>query len=490
MTAGNTLLIGGNIANRSGTGSGLTKTDTGTLVLSGVNNTYGQSTAGTLVSNGTLQLGADNAVGVGLLTVASPGTFDLNGFNASVPGAEGNPSATITNSCATLLSTLTLTPTGAHPFGGNISGNLAVVKSNAGTETFAGTLTYTGGTTINSGGILQIGNSTGNVSLPASFAFVDNGSLVFGSTGNTTVAGNISGNGGVVVAGAGGSLTLSGTNTYTGNTSILAGTLMAGNSNVLGNATTSTVLLLNTSGANNASLLTSGPTTIANNIIVQAGSTGTATLGTSDANADTFSGNITLNRVATLSDTVAGGSSNFTGILSGDKASPSPATATWPCSSLNTYTGATSIVGANATLIANSVAIEGAAGGNASSIGASGNAAANFSLNGGTLQYIGANATTDHYFTLSSNSTINVLSGINLIIAASNIDTFAIIKTGTGTLTLAGAPTIQLGRHCERRHPDPRQGQHQRYSCPGHRGHRDQFRRHRPARRHRRRPDL
>ena len=56
----------------------------------------------------------------------------------------------------------------------------------------------------------------------------DNSSLVFYNPGNTTFGGAISGNGDLTQAGTG-ILTLTGSNTYTGNTTVSAGTLQVGN---------------------------------------------------------------------------------------------------------------------------------------------------------------------------------------------------------------------------------------------------------------------
>ena len=113
---------------------------------------------------------------------------------------------------------------------------------------------------------------------------------------------------------------------------------------------------------------------------------------------------------------------------------------------LNTYTGSTSLIGANATLIANTLTVEGVAGGNASSIGASGTAAANLVFSNGTFDYIGANTTTDHNITgqLAGNTTINVIDGVNLSVAgnistSSSGTTTTITKTGNGTLSLVGS---------------------------------------------------
>ena len=101
-------------------------------------------------------------------------------------------------------------------------------------QVLAGSNTYTGGTTI-SGGTLQLGNggATGR-SHPAD-AITDNATLAFNRsntiTQGTDFAGVISGTGGVLQAGSGSTLILTGANTYSGATTISAGTLQVGNGN-------------------------------------------------------------------------------------------------------------------------------------------------------------------------------------------------------------------------------------------------------------------
>mgnify|MGYP003993745469 CR=1 FL=1 len=72
------MFYGGVIAGTSGT---LTKLGTGTLILSGTN-TY---TTGTIISKGTLQLGAANVLAnAAFVSIANDSTaaFDLNDFDA------------------------------------------------------------------------------------------------------------------------------------------------------------------------------------------------------------------------------------------------------------------------------------------------------------------------------------------------------------------------------------------------------------------------
>jgi len=102
----------------------------------------------------------------------------------------------------------------------------------------------------------------------------------------------------------------------------------------------------------------------------------------------------------------------------------------------NSYTGATTISGGtlSVTLLAN--------GNSNSSIGKSTNAATNLILDGGTLQYIGAAASTDRLFTLTQNGGTIDASGINIsgsgAISFTNAGNIALIGTTARTLTLTG----------------------------------------------------
>ncbi|PVY30454.1 autotransporter-associated beta strand repeat-containing protein, partial [Paraburkholderia silvatlantica] len=161
-----------------------------TTVLTGVN-TY---TGGTTISAGTLQLG--NGTTNGSIT----GNVTDNAILAFDP-ASGT----------------TMTEPGV------ISGTGQVQQIGTGTTVLTGTNIYTGGTTI-SAGTLQLGNGSTNGSIAGNIT--DNATLAFDPASGSTMteAGVISGIGQVEQIGAG-TTVLSGVNTYTGGTTINAGTL-------------------------------------------------------------------------------------------------------------------------------------------------------------------------------------------------------------------------------------------------------------------------
>ncbi len=190
-------------ANSGWNGQSLTKTGAGTLILN-AENTY---TGGTLISDGTLVASNVEALGTG--DVTDNAVLELN--------------------------------TGGD-FDNAISGSGQVVKSGDETLTLSGSNTYTGGTII-SGGTLVATNvealGTGDVT--------DNATLELNTGGDFDNA--IGGTGSVVKSGDK-TLTLSGTNSYTGGTTISGGTLVANNVEALGtgDVTNNATLELNTGG--------------------------------------------------------------------------------------------------------------------------------------------------------------------------------------------------------------------------------------------------
>ncbi|HHR4612446.1 TPA: autotransporter-associated beta strand repeat-containing protein, partial [Salmonella enterica] len=123
-----------------------------------------------------------------------------------------------------------------------ISGSGQVVKSGDKTLTLSGSNIYTGGTTISGGTLVA-----SNVEALGSGDVTDNATLEMNTGGD--FANNIGGTGSVVKSGDK-TLTLSGSNTYTGGTLISDGTLVASNVEALGtgDVTDNAVLELNTGG--------------------------------------------------------------------------------------------------------------------------------------------------------------------------------------------------------------------------------------------------
>ena len=171
-------------------GRRLTKAGGGTLILS-ADNLYD---AGTRVLEGTLQLGNGGASG------AVQGDIVNEGLLVFDHGAE------------------------AATYAGEISGTGSVAKNGAGTMTLTGDNVYAGRTSINAG-TLRIGDGGATGSLQGNVA--NNAALVFNRGDTLTYGGRLSGTGSLTQAGAG-TLILTGTNIYSGDTRVDAGTLQFG----------------------------------------------------------------------------------------------------------------------------------------------------------------------------------------------------------------------------------------------------------------------
>jgi fibronectin-binding autotransporter adhesin len=137
--------------------AGLTKINSGTLAIQTVN-TY---RSGTVVSNGTLQVGVNDAVpckGPGNVAVVSPGILDLNGFNDTINALTGNGTVNNAGAGAAVLTVGYNDNSGT--FAGalqNSSGSLGLTKIGQGVETLSSASTYAGPTTVNAG-ILKVAN--------------------------------------------------------------------------------------------------------------------------------------------------------------------------------------------------------------------------------------------------------------------------------------------------------------------------------------------
>ncbi len=171
----------------SGFGS-LIKTGAGTLVLA-ADNTYAYGTEpATTIAAGTLQVGDGGTAG-------------------SIPrGVVDNGSLVFNRS-------------DFFTYDGYVSGTGSLTQAGTGVLILAGDSTYTGGTTISSG-ILQIGNGGTPGSITGNVNTIGYGTLAFFRSDDITFNGVISGTGFVVQEGEG-TLTLTGTNTYSGDTTVM-----------------------------------------------------------------------------------------------------------------------------------------------------------------------------------------------------------------------------------------------------------------------------
>lgn len=288
-TASNGLTINGGV------------TGTGNVTFSNASSAATAMTISVVAVNNTGNITFSNS-GTGTLTVAA--TAPLNNTGSITNNGTGAGSVFIASAIGSTVSSLT---------------------QNSATSTLilSGANTFTGTTTI-SQGTLQLGNGSTTGSLSASGTIVDNGTLAFNRS-NAVVQGTdfsssaITGTGGLFKAGAS-SLTLNAANTYSGNTSVIAGTLILANGNAIQNSTVAT-----------------GGTGIVFSSVVgsHAFTFGGLSGSTNLALTDQASNNVAL--------TVGGNneSTTYSGVLSGGGSLVRAGTGTMTLSGANTFTGGT-----------------------------------------------------------------------------------------------------------------------------------------------------
>ncbi|MFM2199709.1 MAG: hypothetical protein RLZZ505_3141, partial [Verrucomicrobiota bacterium] len=351
--------FGGVISNTNGT-TALTKVGSGTLILTGAN-TYGGTTTisdgtlqignggstgslgnGAIVNNGALVYSYDNNSTASLTSggITGAGTVTATAKNVLLNGnvtSGGNQSYTATATSGTYqgisvnAAIVNLTATGGASISlsgelgkQNSSGNTLNIDTSSGNGTVnldisvgrsgiyynLTALNVNAGTgTINwSGTRAAAGNQSTPISLTGAINFTSNfacqtaQTLTLNTTGTSLVSGNLTGALSLVKDG-GSTLTLTGSgSTYSGSTTIKAGTLVAGTVNgVRGISSNSAVLLGDTTGSANTTLQlgTANSTNFSNNVRVQSGNSGLVALN--------GSGNINLSGTVTL------GTDNSTG---------------------------------------------------------------------------------------------------------------------------------------------------------------------------------
>ena len=248
-TADNTFAL--LLANNGGGALSLAKSGTGTWGLTG-NSTY---TGATTVNAGALTVGHANALGTtaGGVTVSSGAALQLTGGIAV--GAE------------------------ALGISGDGIGSGGALRNLSGANSYAGAITLGAATRINS--------DAGTLTLSGGISGTQN--LTIGGAGNTTVSGTIATATGTLAKDGLGTLVLSANNTYTGATTITAGTLQLGAGGTAGNVTSditnNSALVVDRSNNFTYGNIISGSGTLTKN------GTGTLTL---TAN-NTMSGNTTVN---------------------------------------------------------------------------------------------------------------------------------------------------------------------------------------------------
>jgi len=460
----------------SGSG-GLIKAGTGTLSLTAAN-TYG---GGTAINAGTLAVSGGAAIpDTSTVTLANVSGAALNLFSSETIGGLAGGGASGGN-VSLGFSTLTVGANSTNTaYAGVISGTSSLTKVGSGTQTLSGVNTFTGGTTISSG-TLQIGDGGTTGSIAGNV--VDNANLSFNRADDLTYAGSISGSGSLSKLAAD-TLTLSGANTFTGGTTISAGTLMVGaggtTGSIAGNIVDNANLSFNRSdnvtyaGAISGSgtvtklaadtLTLSGANTYTSSTIVSAGTlavTGGAAI--PDASAVSLDGSsgatLSLLSSETIGSLAGGGyvtvggnvltlggdntSTGFGGVISGTGSLVKTGTGLFALSGANTFTGGTTV--SSGTLSVNTLSDSGP-----SALGNTGT----ITVYNATFQYTGTDAVSTSRYNaggygggIAGTTVIDVSQSAASLTLNGGYDNYnqSLSKTGPGTLVLSGVNVLGWG---------------------------------------------
>ncbi len=384
---------------------------TGVLELT-ANNSYQY---GTTINGGTLDMAAGSSLyGSGAMAIAAGAVLDTSAAgNQSIGNLTGAGTASIGGNM------LTLNLTGGAQFDGVIAdGGLAGgagggLTVNNHTETFTGVNTYTGATNISAGAGIEL---SGAGSIADSSGVADNGNLDISNAANggssiatlsgsgtvhlgnkvltltaanSTFTGVISGIGGLTMSD--GTETLTGVNTYSGQTDIQAGNTLA------------------LSGA--GSIAVSNQVTVDGTLDISAAGNGGSSITTLDGGGSVALGGnrLTLTDASTEFDGSIGGSGGLT-VQAG----------TETLGGANSYTGNTVIDATDSLILTGDGSIADSAG----------------VADAGTLNIAGVNNGGSAITTLSGGGIVTL--GANTLTISNGDTTFSGVASGTGGLTVAG----------------------------------------------------
>ncbi len=266
------------------------------LTTNATNRTLSLRGTGTTVIDGIV---ADGSTGAGTLRLRDTGTYTLNGANTHTGGTWLN-GATLIMGDANALGTGTLTLQSGTFDGGSTNRTISNAVTLSGSTTLAGSadLNFTSTLTLTANRTLTLSatgaNTLSNVELSSDATARR---LTIAGNEDLTIAGVISdgvaGAGGRLLKNDTGTLTLTGTNTYSGDTTLNAGTVIVGSNAAFGNGAGSVALGAITLQGDGSARSIANDGTLTGNLTVG---------GSSDLNlAGTFT--LTGNRTLTLDNT-------------------------------------------------------------------------------------------------------------------------------------------------------------------------------------------
>jgi fibronectin-binding autotransporter adhesin len=420
--AGTTLTLGG-----TNTYTGATTITAGTLNVTGstaAGSTVGVGTAGTLAGSGTVN-GNATLTGNGIINLTNPGTI---GGTLAVTGGNWNGAGSVTGAVTS--------SSGAFNIGSG-----ANLTANGGLNVTGGSISGTDATSA----------ITGSVNYTSNTASTFNG--VIAGAGKT-----------LTMNSAGTTLTLGGTNTYTGATTITAGTL-----NVTGSTAAGSTVGIATAGTLAGSGTVNGNATLTGNGIINLTNPGTigGTLAVTGGNwngAGSVTGAVTSSsgafNIGNGANLTANGGLNVTGgsIAAGNASSTITGSVNYTSNTASTFNGV--IAGAGKTLTMNSAGTTFTLGGTNTYTGATTITAGTLTVNGstaagstvgvGTAGTLAGSGTVNGSATLTGNGIINLTNpgtiGGTLAVTGGNWNgagsVTGAVTSGSGALTIGSGANL------------------------------------------------
>ncbi len=235
---GAVTLISGSIVN-TGAAATLTSTATYTLESGTVSAVLGGTVVAVIAKNtaGRVILSGDNSFSGTSATIAvNAGYLNLRHNNALGAAASANTTTVSGGASLELENSITIPNVKAITINGTGIGNGGAIRNVNGTNSIGANITL--GTTN-----ARVNSDSGTLTIPTMSGNTFN--AIFGGAGNITVSGAIGTTSGSVTKDGAGTLTLSGTNTYTRPTTIIQGTIVANASASLGDGSSTNTLVFN-----------------------------------------------------------------------------------------------------------------------------------------------------------------------------------------------------------------------------------------------------